>query len=147
MQTIVLDPSCSSSKVMAKRSYTLAISAVGIIPVLCQHAASWLTRIIAEPWWVKSIVRNPAVISYTLGSKRLDKIYLDTTFACASNIYRTFCTKADGLAELLRKVESYPDDTVFYFRAWTFGYEDAWVALSKALNAKVRLPSSNLCCQ
>ena len=55
----------------------------------------------------------------------------------AADIYRTFPSKAEGLAELLRKVEGYPDDTIFYFRAWTFGYEEAWVALSVALNAKV----------
>lgn len=72
-----------------------------------------------------------------MGNKRLDKIYLDTTFARASNIYRTFPSKAEGLAELLQKVEAYPDDTVFYCRAWTFGYEDVWVALSAALNTKV----------
>lgn len=30
-------------------------------------------------------------------------------------------------------------DTVFYFRAWTFGYEEVWIALSAALNAKVRV--------
>lgn len=93
---------------------------------------------LAEPWWVNSIVRHPVLIPYTnLGNKRLNKIYLDTTFAVASNIFRTFPSKAEGIAELLRKVEEYPGDTIFYLRAWTFGYEEAWVALSSALNAKV----------
>lgn len=92
---------------------------------------------LAETWWVSSLVRHPVLIPYALGSKRLDKLYLDTTFARASNIYRTFPSKAEGIAELLKKVEDYPDDTLFYFRAWTFGYEEVWVALSAALNMKV----------
>jgi hypothetical protein len=77
------------------------------------------------------------LIPYTLGQKRLDKLYLDTTFARAANMFREFPSKAVGLSELLRKVEAYPEDTVFYFRAWTFGYEDVWMALSAALNTKV----------
>ncbi|KAL5361032.1 beta-lactamase-like protein [Aspergillus floccosus] len=93
----------------------------------------------AEPWWVNSLVRHPILLPYTLGSKRLDNIYLDTTFASASHIYRTFPSKAEGLAELLQKVASYPDDTVFYFRAWTFGYEEVWMALSAFLNSKIHV--------
>ncbi|GAB1192081.1 hypothetical protein APSETT444_001265 [Aspergillus pseudonomiae] len=77
------------------------------------------------------------LIPYTLSGKRLDKIYLDSTFARHSSIYRTFPSKAKGLAELLQKVASYPEDTTFYFRAWTFGYEEVWMALSAALNSKV----------
>ncbi|KAE8352927.1 putative DNA repair protein [Aspergillus coremiiformis] len=93
----------------------------------------------AESWWVKGLIRHPILIPYTLGGKRLDKIYLDSTFARHSSIYRTFPSKAEGLAELLRTVESYPEDTIFYFRAWTFGYEEVWVALSAALNSKVHV--------
>ncbi|KAJ5788620.1 hypothetical protein N7457_003610 [Penicillium paradoxum] len=93
----------------------------------------------AETWWVSSLVRHPILIPYTLGRKRLDKLYLDTTFASATNPFREFPSKAEGLAELLAKVQAYPDDTVFYFRAWTFGYEDVWIALSAALNTKVHV--------
>jgi hypothetical protein len=67
----------------------------------------------------------------------LEKLYLDTTFASKKNPVREFPSKAQGLAELLRKVEAYSSDTVFYFRAWTFGYEDVWIALAAALNTKV----------
>ncbi|KAJ5807753.1 DNA repair metallo-beta-lactamase [Penicillium riverlandense] len=93
----------------------------------------------AERWWINSVVRNPVLIPYTLGQKRLDKLYLDTTFARAVNKFHEFPSKAVGLSELLRKVEAYPDGTVFYFRAWTFGYEDVWMALSAALNTKVHV--------
>lgn len=82
-------------------------------------------------------MRHPVLIPYTLGQKRLDKLYLDTTFAGKSNPFRTFPSKAQGLAELLQKVDAYSDDTVFYFRSWTFGYEEVWIALSAALNTQV----------
>ncbi|RHZ64886.1 hypothetical protein CDV55_106696 [Aspergillus turcosus] len=93
----------------------------------------------AESWWVSSLVRHPVLIPYTLGSKKLDKIYLDTTFARVNHVCRSFPSKAEGLRELLQKVEAYPKETIFYFRAWTFGYEDVWIALSALLNTKVHV--------
>ncbi|KAL4785350.1 hypothetical protein BJX76DRAFT_184488 [Aspergillus varians] len=93
----------------------------------------------AESWWVNGLTRNPIMIPYTLGNKRLDKVYLDTTFALTSHTFRNFPTKADGIAELLRKLEPYPENTTFYFRAWTFGYEEVWVALAAALKSKVHV--------
>ena len=104
----------------------------------------------SEPWFVNALARNPCLIEYTSGIKTLDKIYLDT-----SNIEDIhFQTKAEGLQELLRKVSKYPNDTIFHFQAWTYGYvsldtymvrvadlitryEDVWIALAKALNTKV----------
>lgn len=102
--------------------------------LLLGHAAH---TILAEEWWVNSVRRHPVLIPYTYGRKRLDKLYLDTTFASSSNPLREFPSKAEGLAELLQKIEPYPEDTIFYFRAWTFGYEDVWVTLATALNTKV----------
>ncbi|KAJ5084758.1 hypothetical protein NUU61_009337 [Penicillium alfredii] len=93
----------------------------------------------AEPWWVNSLVRRPVLIPYTLGRKRLDKLYLDTTFACVANPFREFPSKAEGLAELFQKMEAYPKENNFYFCAWTFGYEDVWIALSAALNTKIHV--------
>ncbi|OJJ47783.1 hypothetical protein ASPZODRAFT_94616 [Penicilliopsis zonata CBS 506.65] len=93
----------------------------------------------AETWWVQSLARSPVLLPYSKGSKQLDRIYLDTTFARSSNVYREFPPKAEGMAELLQKVGEYPDDTIFYFRAWTFGYEDVWMALSAALDTKIHL--------
>ncbi|KAK7517049.1 putative DNA repair protein [Phyllosticta citriasiana] len=93
----------------------------------------------AEPWWVNSIVQNPILIPYTLGNKRLDKIYLDTTFAGTSWMHREFPTKAAGLQELLEKVSKYPPDTIFHFKAWTFGYENVWIALAAHLGTPIHL--------
>ncbi|KAK2736626.1 hypothetical protein FQN55_001572 [Onygenales sp. PD_40] len=93
----------------------------------------------AEAWWVDNLVRNPVLIPYTLGNKRLDKVYLDTTFATKSNVYQSFPSKAEGIRELLEKIKLYPEDTTFYLRVWTFGYEDVWHALSSALNTKIHV--------
>jgi len=87
-----------------------------------------------EPWFVNSLARNPLVLEYASGIKTLDKIYLDTSFT--SDV--VFQTKSQGIEELLRKIAKYPTDTVFHFQAWTYGYEDVWVALSKALDSPVR---------
>ncbi len=87
----------------------------------------------SEPWFVNAIARHPVLIEYTSGIRRLDKIYLDTSFT--EDI--PFQTKAEGIAELLRKVATYPPDTVFYSQTWTYGYEEVWLALSKALKSQV----------
>ncbi|KAJ5326577.1 DNA repair metallo-beta-lactamase [Penicillium brevicompactum] len=93
----------------------------------------------AEKWWVDNLIRHPVLIPYTLGQKRLDNLYLDSTFASKTNPFREFPSKAQGLAELLQKIQAYPEDTKFYFRAWTFGYEEVWIALSSALKSKIHV--------
>jgi DNA cross-link repair 1C protein len=87
----------------------------------------------SEPWFVNSLARSPFLIEYTSGLKTLDCIYLDTS----NTVPIAFPTKADGIKELLQKVSRYPPDTVFHFAAWTFGYEEVWMALSKSLKSPV----------
>lgn len=93
----------------------------------------------AETWWVNSIVQNPVLAPYVLGLRHLDCIYLDTTFATKRTPYRNFPSKAEGIKELLKKVSAYPDDTIFYFHSWTFGYENVWIALSTFLDSRIHL--------
>ncbi|KAF2100991.1 hypothetical protein NA57DRAFT_74586 [Rhizodiscina lignyota] len=93
----------------------------------------------SETWLVNSLVQNPILVPYTLGRKRLDCLYLDTTFATKSDMHRAFPCKAEGLRELLEKISAYPADTIFYFQCWTFGYENVWIALSAALGSQVHL--------
>lgn len=88
----------------------------------------------AEPWFVSALARNPFLVEYTSGLKKLNCIYLDTSFT--EDI--AFPTKAEGLAELLQKVSKYPPTTEFHFAAWTFGYEEVWMALSRHLRSQVR---------
>ncbi|KAK8018994.1 Artemis protein, partial [Apiospora marii] len=89
----------------------------------------------SEPWWVNSIARNPALVEYTHGIKTLDRIYLDTSVLDDYPLK----TKAEGLRDLLIQVARYPADTVFFVQAWTYGYEDVWVALAKALDSKIHV--------
>ncbi|KAF2112199.1 beta-lactamase-like protein [Lophiotrema nucula] len=93
----------------------------------------------AETWWVNSLVQNPLLLPYTLHSRSLDCIYLDTTFATKSQPYRDFPSKAEGIRELLAKVSNYPDGTIFYFHSWTFGYENVWIALSAYLRSRIHV--------
>lgn len=133
----MLGLSCSSSKMKPKQYFTLVTFDVSFCIEII--VSSNLTVFVAESWWVNSMVRNPVLIPYTHGHKRLGKIYLDTTFATKKDIYRKFPAKSTGLAELLEKVSKYPRDTVFHFNAWTLGYEDVWIALSSFLRSQVRL--------
>ncbi|KAI5866068.1 Metallo-hydrolase/oxidoreductase [Durotheca rogersii] len=89
----------------------------------------------SEPWFVSSVARSPAMIEYSTGLKTLDRIYLDTSILDDFPLQ----TKAEGLSELLGKVSRYPKDTIFHIKAWTYGYEDVWVALSKALGSKIHV--------
>jgi DNA cross-link repair 1C protein len=93
----------------------------------------------AEPWWVNAIIQNPFLLPYAFGQKRLNCMYLDTTFSTHDQKYRDFPTKADGLKELLEKVANFPEETAFYFRAWTLGYEQVWIALSNLLRCQVHV--------
>jgi len=93
----------------------------------------------SEQWWIDLLARHPCLVPYAKGLKRLDNIYLDTTFASTADPHKVFLPKADGLSELLEKVAKYPDETVFYFNAWTFGYEEVWLALSHFLQSKIHL--------
>ncbi|KAI0004386.1 Metallo-hydrolase/oxidoreductase [Xylariaceae sp. FL0662B] len=89
----------------------------------------------SEPWWVDSVARNPNIVEYSLGLRTLDRIYLDTSMLSDFPLQ----TKAQGLRELLEQVAKYPDDTIFCMQAWTYGYEEVWMALSKALKSKIHV--------
>lgn len=94
----------------------------------------------SEPWHVNALARSPCLIEYTSGLKRLDSVYLDTSFT--EDV--VFQTKDQGIRELLEKVAKYPKETNFHFSAWTYGYEGVWIALAKALNTRVRCLSPSL---
>lgn len=75
------------------------------------------------------------MFEYSCGLKVLDRIYLDTSYTKDIE----FPTKAEGLCELIDKLRKYPSDTIFYVSAYTYGYEDVWIALAKALDTQVRI--------
>ena len=93
----------------------------------------------AETWWVNSLIQTPVLLPYTLGDRQINCVYLDTTFATKKAPYREFPSKAEGIRELLSKMSEYPDDTIFYFHSWPFGYENVWIALSAFLRSQIHL--------
>jgi DNA cross-link repair 1C protein len=93
----------------------------------------------SEDWWIQALAQKPTLLPYAAGIKKLDNIYLDTTFATKEKIYSKFPSKADGIAELLQKVALYPNETIFYFHSWTFGYENVWLALSSFVDSRIHL--------
>ncbi|KAI5235809.1 hypothetical protein E4T43_09026 [Aureobasidium subglaciale] len=93
----------------------------------------------SETWWVNTLVRNPVLLPYTKGTQRLDNLYLDTTFTSGEALEYEMPSKAEGLNELLKKAAEYPPETIFYLNTWTFGYEEAWIALAAALKTRVHL--------
>ncbi|CAD0101067.1 unnamed protein product, partial [Aureobasidium mustum] len=93
----------------------------------------------SEQWWVNTLIRNPVLLPYTKGTQRLDNIYLDTTFTSSDALEYEMPSKAEGLTELIKKASQHPPETIFYLNTWTFGYEEAWIALSAALKTRVHL--------
>lgn len=109
-----------------------------------KNAVLYTGDIRSELWWVNALTRHPLLIPYAHlnGRKplrKLDCMYLDTTFADKSDPYKHFAPKAEGISELLGKVSKYPPSTIFYFDSWTFGYEDVWVALSSFLGCQIHV--------
>ncbi|KAI6900006.1 hypothetical protein KC318_g8075 [Hortaea werneckii] len=120
------------------------IGAVAFLIEDDEKAVIYTGDIRSEPWLIDTWCRHPLLIPYVCSGKRkplkrLDCIYLDTTFAQKADPYREFPSKAEGLAELLMAVSRYPKDTLFYFDSWTFGYEDVWQTLAAALNSQIHL--------
>ncbi|KAI0144349.1 hypothetical protein GGR57DRAFT_332999 [Xylariaceae sp. FL1272] len=98
-------------------------------------AALYTGDIRCEPRFVTAITQNPNMVAYASGWKTLDRMYLDTSVVSDYPMQ----SKAEGLKELFDKVQRYPSDTIFHFQAWTYGYEEVWIALSKALNSKIHV--------
>lgn len=89
-----------------------------------------------EPWFVNALVSRPCLAQYAAGLRTIDTVYLDTSFSERDVVFEP---KAEGLKQLLQTVASYPLDTIFYLHAWTFGYEEVWTALAKALRSKIHV--------
>jgi hypothetical protein len=97
----------------------------------------------AEPWFVNSLVRNPSLMPYMKGFRKLDSIYIDSTFSYRldyrfQNHYIEFPTNTDGTWELLKEIEKYPPHTKFYFATtYVMGFEDVWLMIYHKFNEKV----------
>jgi len=141
IQVTLFDANHCTGAVMFCKCYICGHSSLPLIPSPViegdSKAILYTGDIRSEPWFINNLTRNPFLLEYTSGLKKLDCVYLDT-----SNTQPIpFPSKADGLKELLQKIAKYPADTVFHFEAWTFGYEEVWMALSRALKSPVYHPN------
>ncbi|KAK9467544.1 beta-lactamase-like protein [Lipomyces arxii] len=94
----------------------------------------------AEPWWNRKLAQNSTLNQYCHNNTRkISTIYLDTTFCSPSLGHSNFPTKMEGASTLIARLKEYPDNTVFYFDAWTYGYEELWILLSSALGSAVHV--------
>lgn len=91
----------------------------------------------AEKWWVKALMRSPTMVPYTMGLVKLDKIYLDTTYAASDDSYRKFSSKAAGIQSLIKQIGEYDKDITFHIKSWTLGYEEVLSAIAAAFDTKV----------
>ncbi|KAI0420867.1 artemis protein [Xylaria grammica] len=131
--TIQLSPGCTIQVTLLDANH--CVGAVMFLFEGSGKAVLYTGDIRCEPRFVTAITQNPNMIEYSLGSRTLDRIYLDTSVLDDFPLP----TKAEGLSELLEKLRKYPQDTIFHFQSWTYGYEEVWIALSKALNSKIHV--------
>ncbi|PNS21578.1 Protein artemis [Sphaceloma murrayae] len=96
-----------------------------------------------EKWWVEGLGRVPALGPYVMGLKRLDKVYLDTSFAGRRGEWYHFEGKDEGVKELMERVmeieEREGGRTSYYLHAWTVGYENVLVQLAALLGSRVHV--------
>lgn len=90
----------------------------------------------ADAPFLSSFLANPLMVPYTSALKRLDCIYLDTSASFGGPEYTE---KALGCRKLVQAIAQYPKTTCFYFNAWCLGYEDLWLAISRAFNSLIHV--------
>ncbi|KAJ7202297.1 beta-lactamase-like protein [Mycena pura] len=94
----------------------------------------------AEPWFLEAITHNPFLQPYLAsvdnlpGDSTLDVIYLDTASVMSSAPVPTKAQATHGLVELMKLL---PSTTYFFINSWTWGYEDALKAISRAFRSKI----------
>lgn len=97
-----------------------------------------------EKWFVEGLGREPSLMPFVMGIRRLERVYLDTTHAAGGREVERFEGKGKGLRELLGKVEEVErregrGRTRYFFHAWTWGYEEVLVALAGLLGSRVHV--------
>ncbi|KAB5587824.1 DNA repair metallo-beta-lactamase [Ceratobasidium theobromae] len=95
----------------------------------------------AEPAMVARLTKSQHVGPYIIDSngrqgKQLEALYLDTASMIGTRIVPS---KAEAVEGLLRLINMYPQHTMFYINAWTWGYEDILIGIAHHFNTKVHV--------
>ncbi|KAF9926969.1 hypothetical protein FBU30_003611, partial [Linnemannia zychae] len=80
-------------------------------------------------------LRTMPIFSSSIQS--IDRLYLDTT--CCHPAFEKFPTRDQAISDLIIFINRRPRLAHYYIDAWTFGYEDVWIGLSKAFNTKIHV--------
>ncbi|KAF9581832.1 hypothetical protein BGW38_001018 [Lunasporangiospora selenospora] len=78
-----------------------------------------------------------AMKMFGFGAPQIDQLYLDTT--CCHVAFKEFPSREIAISDLVTFINHRPRLAHYYIDAWTFGYEDIWIALSKAFQSKVHV--------
>ncbi|KAF9571480.1 hypothetical protein EC968_000511 [Mortierella alpina] len=76
---------------------------------------------------------------FTSTTQRIDRLYLDTT--CCHPAFKDFPSRDLAISDLITFINRRPRMAHYYIDAWTFGYEDIWIALSRAFHTKIHVSS------
>ncbi|KAF9964019.1 hypothetical protein BGZ70_007025 [Mortierella alpina] len=76
---------------------------------------------------------------FTSATQRIDRLYLDTT--CCHPAFKNFPSRDLAISDLITFINRRPRMAHYYIDAWTFGYEDIWIALSRAFHTKIHVAS------
>ncbi|KAF9115375.1 hypothetical protein BGX27_007994 [Mortierella sp. AM989] len=74
---------------------------------------------------------------FSSSTQDIDRLYLDTTYCHQEFI--EFPSREFVISDLITFINRRPRLAHYYIDAWTFGYEDIWIALSKAFNTKIHV--------
>ncbi|KAI5960074.1 uncharacterized protein KGF55_004797 [Candida pseudojiufengensis] len=93
----------------------------------------------AEEWWTSSLIKNRILFPYITGSKKLDIIYLDTTFSYRGEPYIKIMPNSDGVVALIELLKLYPTDPdiEFSFVDAVSGSEEIWLQVADHFNGTI----------
>ncbi|KAF9336615.1 hypothetical protein BGZ91_009933 [Linnemannia elongata] len=78
-----------------------------------------------------------AMPAFSSSMQQIDRLYLDTT--CCHPAFEKFPSREFAISDLVTFVNRRPRLAHYYIDAWTFGYEDIWIGLSKAFHTKIHV--------
>ncbi|KAF9084576.1 hypothetical protein BGX29_002481, partial [Mortierella sp. GBA35] len=78
-----------------------------------------------------------ALPAFSSSLQPIDRLYLDTT--CCHPAFEKFPSRDFAISDLVTFINSRPRLAHYYIDAWTFGYEDIWIGLSKAFHTKIHV--------
>lgn len=101
----------------------------------------------AETWWCESIRQTPVLFPYIFGSKPLDCIYFDSTFAYRQEPYIEIPPNNHGILEAISMLRQYPKNDPeidFEFVDTTLGFEQAWAFVLNYFSGHLSVKSPHL---